>query len=240
MILRRGLIRPGFHTTDSGAVAAVAFPTVTGLQYRWRADEGVTGDPVTAWATVSDSPSSKTLTGTGADFGATDGPNGTPAITFDGSNDQLVGTLTIAQPFHICYVMQQVTWTANDRIMEIRTDGNALIRQRQSGGVGAYEIRHSFGLGGKNMVNPTDALWHAYECFGSGAASYQELDGTRVSGENPGTDGMTALSLASTYAGGNYANIAFAEIFLLDQDLDAGERANVETYMNSRYDITFA
>lgn len=212
------------------------FPVNANAIHRYRADLGVTGNPVTAWNDQIGTAHLEDGTGAPA-FSAGAGPNGRDAITFDGVNDALFDLApAINQPWHVFLVIKWVVWGSGDHFFGTG-DTNAFIRGKSGGA----EFNTAFRAGTNNVeVDMVDTAWHVLAAFGSGVSSYMTLDGTNTGTADAGPDPIADISLGARPDSSAPANCAIAEFIAYDAEITGAALTDLEAYFAERYGITFA
>ena len=221
------------------ADGAVEFPALSDLVFRYRADQGVTGDPtVTAWNDISGNGHHLDSAGGNPQLG-TDGPNGTACITFDGSDYLNMGGTTYtseAAPYSIWIVLDVINWVANSYVLTVHTGNNQVIQNRTTDGL----IKLGAGLLPSCQVSITEGQFHCLRSTVNGASSFQSLDGTDTSTANIGTQAANTVSLSANTYNGNISNQRVCELWMTGDDTSGAETAALEAYVADRYSITFA
>lgn len=216
---------------------------LSGTLLQWsRADQGVTQVAgVSQWDDLSGNNRhwAQATTGSQPTFGATSGPNGTPAITFDGVDDNLRNT-TLTRPVPnttptwIWIVFKQVTWTNSRRIYSAGNSSSTLtlVQSSPSPGLIAYNAVNS-------SVN-TDLVVGAWAAvanyFSNSTADYIQVnDNAPTTGINLGNNGASTSMVLG--AGNNtlYSNIAVAEIVYASALPTADQLAQLAAYRLMRY-----
>jgi hypothetical protein len=208
-----------------------------------RADLGITiGTGVSAWADQSGNglhyaQASSTLQPT---FGATDGPNGTPALTFDGSNDFLdaAGFSLPApgtQPYFVAMIVQMLAWGSNRRFVADGVSAScSIIMAPSTPSVGQ---RCGTTINGNTNLAVGGAAMLAVARFSNSAADYFRIGSVTVTGGGSAgnTAGGTSRQIATTGGGASgCANIRVAELFYGKGDY-ATNGAALDAYFAARY-----
>lgn len=165
--------------------------------------------------------------------GATDTLNGRGVILFDGTDDCLkTGLFTFDQPFTVFLVLNQVTWAGNDVILAGAVDETDRILQvNASPNIGLYYGNFDGFRNGELLT----ANWGLVRAVVNGATSAVAVNGnTAVSGD-AGSVGSNGLCLGARPTGAAAANIKLAEVLVFSGTLTAGQTAQVESYLNSRW-----
>lgn len=205
----------------------------------WRADLGVTvSTGVSAWADQVGS--ADFAQGTGANqptFNATGGPNSTPSMTFDGSNDSLAATLARAAPGTtpavVWFIFRQLTWSANDPFMN---DASGTMVVRQTGSTPTI----SMFCGGTNR-NASAAL--ALNTWGRGQADFlnSAADTLRLvstdtnDAASAGNTAGTAPLLGRNGASSVFGNFELCEVAFFDAVPNGSQDTALDAYVTTRY-----
>ena len=208
----------------------------------YRADQGITGDPVSQWNDLSGNGRNLTQATSGSrpDYVASGSPfSGQPYISCDGTDDR-IGTAAAftseTQPYHVFMVAHIVTYGADDYLAHINDDaGGGIARILMT--TSSAQIYQGAATA-TNAVDPETGNDFLLNSFFSGASSYQKLNNdSAVSGGNPGTAAMDKITLCSIDSGANYAAIYIAEFFAFDAEVTGDELTNLESYINARYSL---
>lgn len=154
-------------------------------------------------------------------------------LYFDGVNDFLTtGLFALGQPTTIYMVARQLTWTANDKLL----DGNIIdsldIFQRTS----SPQIALFAGGVVGNVtwsLQSSDIITAVFNSTGSSLSINRNAPTTG----NVGTANAGAISLGAGYAGGNAANITISELLVFNQTHSAGQQAIIQGYLNEKYSL---
>jgi len=158
---------------------------------------------------------------------------GKSALLLDGTDDSLKAvTFTLAQPYTIALVFSFVSWAGNRVIL----DGNAnlsgsLVARTASpqfnfyGGTGYLTTSMSITLGAFGIVS----------VVADGASSQSYVNGSLVSGGNPGATSPSGLTLGDFASGGGAANIYIREVLLFPSALAASPLSNIVNYLNQKW-----
>lgn len=225
--------------TGFGAGGGAILPTDLANLVAWyRADLGITytGDPsVSGWADQSGNGNNLTSSSPNMPtFVSGGGPNSTPMIQFDGSNDRLRDTFTlIAQPYHVFMVFMQDTWTGNEDILGTNTGGGGVEQDSST-----PQIAHFAGSPETNHISPTLGTWYLFQSLFNGTNSFQTLNiNAATSGGNPGTNGINVITVAGNANGTGEADINVAELAIYSAQITGGDETNLRNYFNARYEL---
>ena len=223
-------------------ISAVAFPSISGERFRFRADLGITKDGsnlVSNWADQS---------GNGDDIAeATNKPlyvanlvNGQPAIRFDGSNDVLSNSsVTGFGDTHIYMVINQVSWTSGRYICRLRKSGDSHSIQQLSS---TPRIQHGGdALDTNECIPPSLGTFFLLNSRHDGATtSFNQINNdTAVTGGDPGSvnSGLTLIFLGANHTPAAFSNIEVAEwvIYADAGTITGSDDTALKNYFNARY-----
>lgn len=215
---------------------------ISGLFGWWKADAitGLTnGATVSSWSDSSGA--GRTLTATGVDTTyETNQINTLPAVHPPGTaspSNYLTATFTLAQPFTLFTV--------------VRRDADNTLTQTPVASNGANDIAFYItntetvgafaGAALETATGQTVDSAHIYSYVISGASSSISIDGTSAATGDPGSTGLSGITLAAaTNHFGEYFAGEIAEVILYSRALSSGERALIDSYLSDRYAITVA
>lgn len=161
------------------------------------------------------------------------GPNGLPALTFDGTDDFLaVATFGLAQPATYYLLLKQISWTSGDRIFDGSTVNQGTMLQSNPGSTPDINIASGSNVG--PISNLAVGAWGVMAAVFNGASSSVQLNlGTPVTGDsgaaNPG--GLTLGADGPAAAFTLNSNIAVAEWVVYSAAHNADQRAAVVRYL---------
>ena len=228
----------------AAGVLPTEFPTLTDIKWRHRADTGITGDPVTAW---TDMVGDADLTNTAGnpDFQATGGPNGEPAVVFDGIAAIMAvdGVTPIAAPYHFFYVAKQITWTSGELLASLKA-ASATHFGRATGSSPSVNMRNV--ISGNDNSGMVLGEWHLLEgWYGSEITDYLRVDnGAKSTGTDTGS--QTNLTRLVFCGDDNMvslpANWAIAEAVHCagGSEVTGADHAQLMGYFRDRYAIDIA
>jgi hypothetical protein len=216
----------GWYEADSGLFQASNGTTAAG-----------NGDVVGYWtdqsgqgnhliqATTSLKPTCRTLLG----------PGGTrPAVEFDGIDDYLQKTFTLAQPATVFLVLQQISWTVPDHILDGGSFATMSLLQ-----FGTTPRLQTY-AGTLGPVTPDLALssYGIVTALFSGAASMIRVNaGTKVVA-SAGTASPGGVTLGARQSAADPSNIRVSALLVYSRDLSAsGEDTAVLAYLNSKWAV---
>jgi hypothetical protein len=209
-----------------------------------RADHGITvATGVSQWDDLSGNGRHYTQA-TGAAqpaYGATAGPNSTPALTFDGVDDALKA-LTLTRPAPgttptwVWIVLKQVTWVNGRRIFSAGNSSSilTLLQSTPSPGLVTYN-----GLTPSVNSGLAVGAWGAVQTyFSNSTADYIQVDdASPTTGVSAGNNAAaTSISLGSGVSA-LFGNIAVAEIVFADVLPSDAQLAKFSSYRQARYGI---
>lgn len=211
-------------------------PSAPGLAAWYRADRGVTvATGVSQWDDQSGN-ARHLLQATAVSqpvFSASAGPNGLPALTFDGSNDSMEANMALTQPTTIYAIFKQVTWIAGRTLL----DGDPVnaIRVLQTNAGVTPQIEITAGATACNNGNAPVGVWVSGCFLFSGAASLTRINNTAEATGNAGTASATSLVLGADGGGfGDFGNVAFSEVLVYNAAHDPTTRAAIISYLMRR------
>lgn len=202
-------------------------PVTPGLQgyYRYRRGVTITDGAVSAWHDYSSN--SHDLVQATAANRPTMLSDGT--IVFDGTNDYLQSTFTLAQPCSIYLLFKQLTWTTGDVIIDGVT---GLVQLAQNTGSPGIAANAGSGLVVDNSI-PVGSFGVA--CFvANGTTSAYQAGSNAPSVTTTGDAGANSaggITLGAARTPGNYANIAVRELLVYNLAHDATTRLRVLRYL---------
>lgn len=238
---------PGLRQNVSAAPIVTPLTILGAKLLQWcRADLGVTiGTGVSAWADQSGNPNHY-LQGTGAaqpSWGATAGPNGTPGITFDGSNDILqCGGFNLpapgTTPTYMSFILQQATWNGASGV-GIATGIDATVGFQK---LGFFQVGSTPSV---RMNNPTNgnltfaltvATWKRCALtFLNTTADSLKIGSSVTTGINSGNNVSAGRTLGGgTVFGATFSNIIVADL-IYSQLPSAQELIDLDAYFTARY-----
>ena len=211
---------------------------LTNLRGWWKSDTGITiVTGVSQWNDQSGQ-NNHLVQATGASQPVVTAAaiNGLPAITFDGVDDFMAVSFTLAVPLTIFVVFRQVTWTSSDIVY----DGNLDLRTRLAqsattpglvaGGSGGITLAQNNGLA-VDTFGLTTAIYNG----ASSVFQVNNLTETTGTTGSASPDGITLGARGSKAVG--FGNIGVAEVIIMAAVATAGERASVRAYSQARYGV---
>lgn len=236
----------GGQSTDSAPIDLTVFnmEDLTAPAYRWRADSGVTEnddsaaedtDPVKGWACMF---GLQNLAQGNATFrpvlDADGGPNGTPCLTADGTNDAFVKAFTLNQPAHIWIVCKANDGGASDTPIDGATLNTGRLFR-----TGASSTTMTMWAGaGVVSAATTPEAWHYYEMQINGATSKLSVDGGAYAEGNAGAANPGGVTLFAAGPGSTAFDLgSIAEVIGLSAIASADEIAGVRAYMAAHYQL---
>jgi hypothetical protein len=197
---------------------------------------------VSSWADLSGN--SRTLSQTTANNRPaynTAVANGKPVVNFDGSNDAMLATFTLAQPCHYFMVWRydSAYVSGNPRVFDGATGGSMSFFRSTS-------AQMALNAGGSNLsVNISDADGQAFsvtEIRVNGASSSvlrNGVDRTANPGTNIGSGSAGGIYLG-VYGNGFSApgDVSFAEILIYSSVLSGTNASKVRSYLGKKYGIS--
>ncbi len=212
-------------------------PVDTATEAWFRADLGVTGSPLTAWADQSGNARNIGDPGAGKRpaVNATGAPNSLPCIDFDGANDTLNVAFARAQPVTVFMV---VLPSASGAVAGTMADGNVGndLRIYNLGG----PTRHSifFGTASITVAVGNTNTWRYIEATANGASSAIRVNGAAPGSGNAGAAAPNGITMG-TFGNGaaDPCDCCIAEYIMVAGAVSAGLRAQFEGYFLWRYGL---
>lgn len=196
--------------------------------YRYRKGITVTDGGVSAWADAS--PNTRPLlqaTAANRPIMLSDG-----TILFDGTNDYMQATFTLAQAFSIYLLFRQVTWTNGDVIIDGVTADARLAQNTSTPGIAANA---GSGLTVDNTI-PVGAGFGVAAFIANGASSVYQAGGGAQSvttSGNAGANSAGGITLGAARTPANYANIGVRELIVYSEAHDATTRLRIMRYLGA-------
>lgn len=205
-----------------------------------RADQGITiATGLSQWDDLSGNSKNYIQATGGAQptWGATSGPNNTPALTFDGIDDVLTTTLSLpapgTTPSWIWLVMKSITFTNTDRIYSAANSSSTitLVQVSPSPSLAIYN-----GLTVGTNADLAVGTWGAVEAyFSNSTADYVQInDNAKVTGVSAANNSTTGRTLGAG-VGTLFGNIGVAEIVYANTLPSAAQLAAFSAYRLARY-----
>lgn len=222
-----------FPASSAPEVTPVTIMGANAVEW-WRSDLGITIDTgVSTWhGQVAGIDFSQ---GTGVSqptYNATGGPNSTPSLLFDGSNDALAGTaLARALPQTVWLIGRHITWTSNDSWIN-DTGVTLTVLQRTASVI----IAMTAGSPGNNNGGAAlDQYRRVQAEFTNSVADRLLVGSTSVTGANVGSTAGVAPLLGRNSAGTTFGNVEICEVAFFNVVPSAGQLAELDTYVTDRY-----
>lgn len=157
-------------------------------------------------------------------------------ILFDGVDNYLDATFTLAQPVTVYALMNQVSWTGGEYIFDGITINTMAALQSASGGGGASPAitQYAGGWGAEDATNMTVGAYRALCMVFSGASSLIQVGSNAPATGNAGTSSPGGFTIGwdGDQAGGA-SNIRVKEIMIFAQAHNAAQRAAIIAYLNT-------
>ena len=230
----------GRLTVPSGASAPAVVTPVTIMGANcvewWRADLGntiaVDGNWVGQVAAVT---WAQGTPGARATQSASGGPNSTAMMTLDGTDDNFTCVLVRAAPATtpaiIWLIMKQLSWTANEAIVNDASATFAILQRTASPQL-AMSAGAIVNLNGGAAVGSWTRVQAA---FGNAGTDELLCGATSVTGAGAGNTAGTAPRLGMNGAGTAFGNFALAEVAFFNAKPSAGQKTALDAYVTSRY-----
>ena len=248
MAMSPRLLRPratGFSPKNLSGLAGWWDASVTSSLFQ--ASNGTTAvaatdDPVAYWGDLSGNGRNLTqTTNNNRPFYKPGTINGKPTLSFDGSNDTLGASFTLAQPcqhfavfkFNAAYV------SGNPRAWDGFGVSGGFQRSSATG------MTMNYG-GSDDSAAVTDAEMQTFgiwETEANGANSFIRRDGVRrdSANSNIGSSSPSGIRLAVFNNGFSApGNVSFAEVLIYSRVLSAAEASRVRKYLGTKYNLPYA
>lgn len=227
--------RRGIGTPSGGGAAPVTPVTIMGANAVewWRSDLGIIIDTgVSLWHGQVSGLDFTQATGLSQPaYNATGGPNNTPSLLFDGSNDALVGgALARALPQTIWIIGRQISWTSGESWIN---DSNVtlLVVQRTA----TPMIGMSCGTPGNNVGSTLNTYRRVQAEFTNSVSDRLLVAATSATGTNTGSTAGTAPLLARNSAATTFGNVEICEVAFFNVTPSAGQTTQLDNYATDRY-----
>ena len=217
----------------------------TNLIYHWRADTEVTeATGVSNWGNQVDT--NDLVQGTGANqpsYDATETVGSLAdagAITFDGSNDSLIGaSITGSQPIHCFCVFKPISWTTDEIIYTGKGAATMAFKMKDGGSSPEFVIN----CGSAQTSDTGFALgtWALSIALFNGASSSLAINNDAPSGGSPGTGDMATFFILGANAvnppSSAWGNFAIAELLMYDAAIAGADLTAIKNYINDQYGL---
>lgn len=150
-------------------------------------------------------------------------PTAYGSMLADGVDNYMTATFTLAQPYTIYGLVNQVTWTGTDRIL---TGSAAIINQA----VATPQVRFNAGANLSNISPVVNAV-NIVTVVGNGASSLIQLNNEAPNSGDAGTGAFSNPFLAASAAPALFGNTDNYEWIFYSGAHDAGQRAKVIAYL---------
>jgi len=161
-----------------------------------------------------------------------DGINGNPVVSFDGSNDNMTVSWTdISPPIQIYYAGELGTSGVN-QYLHASANNDHVVRDN---GSGSWEIRDS---GDAATGGTPDTLAHIFSALYEDGTLTLRLDGTEIAATSATISDMGEFVAADNNPsdrGDRFADIDYGEILIYD---GSSTPSDVESYLSSGWGIT--
>jgi len=197
-------------------------------------------DPVGSWADLSGNGRSLTQSTTNnRPFYKTGVLNGRPVIDFDGENDSMIASFTLAQPitYFLVYRYDATITTGNPRVMD-GASGNSM----SFFGSTSSTLMGIFAGSSADPVISMDqrTQFSITELEANGASTAMRLNGASVgfaSSNNIGSAAPNGLRLGAFNASAALGNVSFAEVLIYSSVLAESAARQVRSYLSKKYGI---
>jgi hypothetical protein len=187
----------------------------------WRFNTGITetGQGVSEWADQSGNARHQVQ---GTD-GARPPKQSDGSILFNGSDEFLVATFNIAQPWTLYFLGKQITWTSTDQLIG---SASAFVNQR----TGSPQIGLNAGSA-LGTIAPALDTYFAMSVVGNGASSVTQLNDSAPVTGNAGTGSLNNPRIGCSGAGTLFSHIQVKEVVLFSAAHDAMTRNGIFRYL---------
>lgn len=156
------------------------------------------------------------------------------ALYFDGTNDYLAtGPFVLGQPITIYIVVQQVTWTSGDYVIDgITSNGGAVIQTTSTPQLNinaGSSVAANTGLSLKTMGILTVVF--------NGATSSLQVGQAAATTGNAGVNSMSGLTLGASGGAANFGNVAVNELLVFNQSHSPVQTAIIQNYLAQKYNL---
>lgn len=234
MLLATGAAAGGFVPTDiAGCKLWLDASQIVGLS---------DGDPVGAWSDLSGNGTNGTASGSARPLYKTGILNGLPVVRFDGTDDEMVCSLTgsAAMTVFIVTKKRSVPGSGAGGFGQncFSCDAGGAFYTNQGNSVLGYSFYNG---GGANGIGGTAFGWSvAVLRFVSTSLVEFYFEGSAGGTMNPGTS-FSAGTLFNMAGGTNFwGDHDFAEVIAYDSALSSTDRETVEDYLGAKWGIAIA
>lgn len=161
--------------------------------------------------------------------------NGQPVIRFDGTDDWLrVSSVSLSQPNTIIVAFQISNLTGVRTVFDGVTDAE----QRFDAWAGNFR----FFAGSTVNIKSSSTDSFILSIIADGASSEAWFNGSSIGTFDPGTNGLSGISIGSNYTsqGNNEIQGDIPEFLLFDSGLSNSDRQQVEEYLSDRFGIALS
>lgn len=157
--------------------------------------------------------------------------NGYPGLVFDGSDNFMNASITLAQPMTIYLVMNPVTWTDGDYLLE------AALFCAEGGGDNTFYIE-----AGSSAYQPRITLtpnnFYIVIIELAGASSIFQYNNEIANSDNSGTLGILGtLTIGARNGGSNAGNYKIAAVYIHNTAHDLTTRTKIINWLNTKYKV---
>lgn len=200
--------------------------------YQFQTGVTVTGSGVSQWTDQSGN-ARHLLQGTDANRPAYD--SGTGILTFNGGTHVLNAVFAFAQPITFYLVVNQISWTATDRIVDGQTDLSMTVQQTSAGVSPQVRIFNT-----SASTSSTDLVVGSYGVLCAvfnGASSVLRINNNADITANLGTTAAGGIALGNRATGVNGANIGVKEGAFFSAAHTDAERDTIISYLMTKFSI---
>jgi hypothetical protein len=240
--MRRNYLGREFRRTSAGILVDVNPLSILGggtSVKQWvRADLGITlnGSTVSTWADQSGNGNDYSQ-GTAANqptWGATSGPNNTPALTFNGTTNVLTNSsFSLGLPIYVWMIIKALRSTGFDTFIDDNTTANHI----QIGNNNLAPNIRMANITGSNVNGAlTNSTWaRVKSLFSNSTSDFLQVITTNVAGANAGANTAAGRRIGLDQGATAPANIVVAELFYANRNPTAAEETALNAYATARY-----
>jgi hypothetical protein len=175
------------------------------------------------------------------------GPNGRPAVVFDGIDDSLLNnTLVYALPFYYWAIIEHVSWADGHIFWISMQEAFAVGNVSQLGlGIGSPNVVQANGELNYFNVNSNSSgalgsFFRLEAAFTNSTNDFLNIHSTVSTGKNSGSDqgGTPGLRLGANQDPGAWSNIAVVELLKCSAVPTLEQRAALDAYGVARYEAS--
>jgi hypothetical protein len=156
--------------------------------------------------------------------------NGRPVMRFDGVDDVLSASFTLAQPLSVAAVVKSTTTSGQHHVIDGGTGTRAVVYQK----LGEWYLYAGAETDSGIAVDTTNPHVLFFSFDNTSRPEY--VDGVAGSSVNPGSGGyVSPVNLGSDGSGFNFWSGDIAEVLVYNTALSTGNRTTVQTYLKTKW-----